>query len=221
MIYEWIFLKNPSFTAEESNRYYLSKFSNGIALDHKSIRDIKQIIKLRNNLEQTFHDRLDKIKDDEGKEFLEYKLSYSNNTDEIRFFCNSEMKNNLRDDNIKQWYFDFTYYCCPTNRSNYKNVGVLVGEDCRNGSLSLGFLTVSKKESERTIDLIFHLVKLINPNFNPDYIVCDFSKSILKSLDKLFTSRIIGCFFHFSQALWRKANSIGLKSNLYCKIIKS
>lgn len=220
LIYEWIFINNRSFSAEDANRHYLSIFNKGIALNLQVLRNIKNRIKMRNNLEQTFDERMDKIKDPDGKEFLEYKISYSNNADEIRFFCNNEMKNNLNDANIKQWYFDFTYYSCPINRNKIRNVGVMIGEDIRNGSLKLGFLTISKKETVETIEVIFNLVYFINKSFSPECIVIDFSKALLKLLDRKFPSKVIGCFFHFCQALWKKSNSLGLRNAINAKKTK-
>lgn len=46
---------------------------------------------------------------------------------------------------------------------------------------------------------------------DPDVIVTDFEASIIEATKQHFPrARQIGCFFHFSQALWRKVQEVGL-----------
>lgn len=47
--------------------------------------------------------------------------------------------------------------------------------------------------------------------FSPQIVCIDFEMAMLRTLQRLFpNSRIRGCLFHYSQAIWRKVQSLGL-----------
>lgn len=41
LIYQWIFIENPSYTLEDATNFYLSKFNNGISLNKEHINNIR------------------------------------------------------------------------------------------------------------------------------------------------------------------------------------
>ena len=74
--------------------------------------------------------------------------------------------------------------------------------------------------SHKSYNLYFHLFNsikniLIANNVNIDYekirFTLDFEKAARKALNEIFPeSNIIGCYFHFIKALWKKAKKFGL-----------
>ncbi|CAF3605993.1 unnamed protein product [Rotaria sp. Silwood1] len=57
--------------------------------------------------------------------------------------------------------------------------------------------------------------KRLQMNFLPDQITTDFEKALVKPLQKQFpNARHIGCFYHYTQAIYRKIQNLGL-SNIY------
>lgn len=57
------------------------------------------------------------------------------------------------------------------------------------------------------------LKQQISPKFLENLIVnCDFEQGLINSVQNIIKpKRIIGCFFHFSQCLWRRANELSLR----------
>ena len=52
---------------------------------------------------------------------------------------------------------------------------------------------------------------LSNRQFKPKHLHCDFELSIITSFKAIFTAiEVHGCYFHFSQCLFRKVQSLGL-----------
>ena len=52
---------------------------------------------------------------------------------------------------------------------------------------------------------------LCDVRFSPDEIMTDFELALVQSLELEFPgARIHGCYFHFSQCLWRKVQRLGL-----------
>ena len=74
--------------------------------------------------------------------------------------------------------------------------------------------------------MIYNLIKDMLPNLNPRIIICDFEKANLNAVRSNFLRALIqGCYFHFSQCIWRKIGELGLKTsyindtnvNMYCR----
>lgn len=54
-----------------------------------------------------------------------------------------------------------------------------------------------------------------NLDFHPKHLYCDFEQAIFNSFSSIFPDiRIHGCYFHYTQSLYRKIQNIGLE-NLY------
>ncbi|XP_071086464.1 uncharacterized protein [Haliotis cracherodii] len=56
-----------------------------------------------------------------------------------------------------------------------------------------------------------HIQQLLNQPFNPETFQVDFEVAAIRALRTEFQgSDIKGCFFHFTQAIWRKTQELGL-----------
>jgi len=63
---------------------------------------------------------------------------------------------------------------------------------------------------------MFRNLKLIKPDLNSTSILIDFEKAVMNSIKtESPQTKIQGCFFHLSQALWRDIQEYGLQTQ-YC-----
>lgn len=65
----------------------------------------------------------------------------------------------------------------------------------------------------RLLNLIISVASKNGFRFCPPKIHIDYEKAMIKAISNIFSSDIIqGCFFHFSQSVWRKAQELGMAS---------
>lgn len=65
---------------------------------------------------------------------------------------------------------------------------------------------------ESTYCCLFEALKSIKPELNPDTIMIDFEKAAINAISKKFpVTKIRGCFFHFTQSVWRHVQQSGLQ----------
>ncbi|XP_046343376.2 uncharacterized protein LOC124124274 [Haliotis rufescens] len=72
------------------------------------------------------------------------------------------------------------------------------------------FLLFADGEEDKML-LKVHIQHLLNQPFNPETFQVDFEVAAIRALRTEFQgSDIKGCFFHFTQAIWRKTQELGL-----------
>ena len=60
------------------------------------------------------------------------------------------------------------------------------------------------------------VLQVCQRRLKPRMVVCDFEIAIIKATQtELPTTRVKCCYFHYTQSLWRKVQSLGLSGNLY------
>uniref|UniRef100_T1IKG6 RING-type domain-containing protein n=1 Tax=Strigamia maritima TaxID=126957 RepID=T1IKG6_STRMM len=70
-------------------------------------------------------------------------------------------------------------------------------------------------KTEEGYQLLFSYVQSLIPGLNQEVFMSDFEKGIQNAARVVFSrARISGCFFHYTQAIWRKVQKLGL-TNLY------
>lgn len=68
-------------------------------------------------------------------------------------------------------------------------------------------------KTQQTYETIFNAVLSLEPNIKPRYIITDFERAAINAINKYFPeSDSRGCFFHFSQSIFRHIIQIGLKT---------
>ena len=65
-------------------------------------------------------------------------------------------------------------------------------------------------KSEAIYDKLFKKLLEIEPSLNPVTVMIDFERASINALEDNFNSVIIGCFFHFSQNIFRQVQKQGL-----------
>lgn len=72
-------------------------------------------------------------------------------------------------------------------------------------------LTTSK--SNDAYDEIFREIVSLEPRINPTDVMLDFEMAVMNSIRKCFPlCQIHGCFFHFTQNIWRHVQTVGLQT---------
>ncbi|XP_048246386.1 uncharacterized protein LOC125377370 [Haliotis rufescens] len=79
------------------------------------------------------------------------------------------------------------------------------------GTLEVLVQSTLQHPGERPMMLKVHIQHLLNQPFNPEIFQVDFEVAAIRALRTEFQgSDIKGCFFHFTQAIWRKTQELGL-----------
>jgi len=141
--------------------------------------------------------------------FLLYDSKNNENWDinnRILIFTTNENLNILNDSEI--WFADGTFKSVP---NIYNQLYTIHGNiDCTVYPL-IYILMCSKNEN--SYSEVLNQINILKPNLQPKAIVIDFEQAFIKSFKELYTDvKIHGCFFHFTQCLWRKLQSCGLKN---------
>ena len=105
----------------------------------------------------------------------------------------------------KSWYVDGTFKLCRHPFSQLLTVNAFVRADDHAKQVPLLFVLMSgrKKKDYKAVFLAILDVLPIRPLVKK--ITLDFEKALWSVLPQLFPSaKIIGCAFHWTQALWRK-----------------
>jgi len=134
-----------------------------------------------------------------GEEFL---LSNTGEADRILIFSTTA---NLRClENSTQWHADGTFKSAPGIFTQLYTIHCV-----RNGSTFPCVFALLPNKAERTYDRLLENVKTLADergiNLNPEEIMSDFEVGFMNAFKRKFPrAQQKGCFFHFSQCLWRK-----------------
>lgn len=79
------------------------------------------------------------------------------------------------------------------------------------------------RKTERAYTALFNKILSVVPEWQPQVIIVDFERAAIAAIRTIFPyTTIRGCWFHSSQAVWRKVANIGkltLKSKLPFSLI--
>ncbi|KAJ5077045.1 hypothetical protein M0811_00365 [Anaeramoeba ignava] len=109
-----------------------------------------------------------------------------------------------------QSFFDGTFLIAP---KPFKQLLVIMGFDSETETYyPCIYALLTGKQMELYVQC-FEYIKntLLQNKWNPKFITCDFERSLLTAICKVFpTSKLVGCYFHFKQALQRWCTKRGL-----------
>ncbi|KAG8180604.1 hypothetical protein JTE90_018222 [Oedothorax gibbosus] len=145
-------------------------------------------------------------KTEKGADFLLYDSGSTSSNDRILVFGTNENLNFLQ--NSKHWFADGTFKTSPNLFTQLYTIHAIV----KNENVPVLFALLPSK-SEAIYKKLFNAIKSLNPQLNPQTILLDFERAAMNAFLASFpTASVRGCFFHFSQAIWRKIQAIGLQA---------
>ena len=214
-LYRWILCpirSHASITSELINQYKIASKINFSTFQNLK-KDYNKIA-LNNKTKIEILDNIKYIEEN----LLKIKFNYideNNNNNEIRIYGTEEMLKNLNNVNIEQYFMDGIYKIVP-NFCNYKAMVKLLGYNKEINSFVQCCYTLLTGETENIYEKYLHLLKF-NYNFTPKYLTIDFSKSEENAINRIYENKtkIIFCFFHFVQCLWRRINKLSLRKKEY------
>jgi hypothetical protein len=117
-------------------------------------------------------------------------------------------------DNVAGQFFIDGYHKVP--RKWHQLLSILVFDDATKGYYPCVHILISNQRQttyEKVLSITKALILLGGPSdMIPKAIVVDFEQGLMNAVEKIFpNSKIVGCIFHFVQALWRYASGIGLR----------
>ena len=109
-----------------------------------------------------------------------------------------------------EWHADGTFKTSPLLFYQLYSIHAVYNDH----TVPLVYILLTNKNTS-VYKKAFSALKDLNPDLSPVRIVTDFELAAIIAFQDLFPSvDIKGCFFHFSQAVWRKVQEMGL-ANLY------
>ncbi|KAF0687707.1 MULE domain-containing protein, partial [Aphis craccivora] len=104
---------------------------------------------------------------------------------------------------------DGTFSSSPSFGNECHQLYVIMGIAFNTG-FPIGFALMSRK-TERAYTALFNKILSIVPEWQPQIIIVDFERAAIAAIRTIFPyTTIRGCWFHSSQAVWRKVANIGL-----------
>lgn len=117
-------------------------------------------------------------------------------------------------DECEKLYMDGTFHCSP---KNYYQLFNIIWREKKTGILlPLIFILMTSKSFFLYQDIFENIKTLLSNNnisidFKKVFIMMDFEKGARKAIKKVFPKcKLLGCYFHYTKALWNKAKKQGL-----------
>lgn len=176
----------------------------------------KNISRVRNKFNGIFVAKFVEIpdqlrKDYQGNDFFIYD---SGHEDESRFVIFSSFFKKLFIEKAKVWVIDGTFRTSPSNFYQILTVQFYIFNKC-----FPGFYILMNNKKEFNYLKAFNYIKQ-KFLLNPTTIITDFESTISNSFKLVFPlSTNYFCYFHYSQAIYRRINTLGLKKTIKNDII--
>ena len=141
----------------------------------------------------------------DGQDFLLYDSGANN--ERVLMFSSQNNLNTLR--GCEHWFLDGTFKTAPTLFEQLYTIhGLTLGS-----TIPCVYALLPNKQ-QATYQSVFYQLLQINENLQPQSIMVDFEKAAINSLQETFPNTdLSGCFYHLSQNVYRKVQSIGLQQH--------
>lgn len=130
-------------------------------------------------------------------------------------FCTDTQINSLVKG--KTWYVDGTFKVVKEPFYQLLSIHCFIKSEEVMKQIPLCFVVMSGKRLKDYKAVFKAILEILPAEPNVSSFVVDFEAGIWKALRSVFNDPVIhGCAYHFTQALWRKVQELGLQT-LYCK----
>ncbi|KAG0435670.1 hypothetical protein DMUE_4608, partial [Dictyocoela muelleri] len=173
---------------------------------YNTIRDKITRVRRKNNVTIITDDIPENIKHTFANEkFLKYD---SGQEDENRIVVFSTNTHFLHSGFAEHWSCDGTFYACPRQFLQIYSIHASI----KGQNFPLVY-SLMKNKSEHSYERLFQIVKEKIPNSALKYVSIDFEMSAFLDIRKVFSeTQIFGCFFNFTQSLFRRIQKIGISN---------
>lgn len=153
------------------------------------------------------------VSETDDRKYLQFNIYYSINNTARRIigFGHPDLIRLLRYPSISL-FIDGTFKVTP---ANFKQCFIIMMFDPSVDLYIPIFYILLDEKDELTYSNALNWIKVqCGFNINPNAITCDFEKALINAVNSQFrNSNIIGCLFHFKQALRRKLLSLRINKN--------
>ena len=108
-----------------------------------------------------------------------------------------------------QWHSDRTYKCRPLL---FAQLYIIFGFN--NAMIPCVYCLTTKQDEHVYVKMLHYLLSIVRQkeiSLDPKHLTCDYELAAINAFKNVFpTIHVSGCFFHFSQSLWRKVQALGL-----------
>lgn len=112
-----------------------------------------------------------------------------------------------------QCFIDGTFKCVPHGFS--QSVIIMGLDKTTNLYVPCVYSLLSGKFEHLYLHLIQEIISMLDWCWDPEIIVVDYEYALIKALKSQFPgTRILGCFFHFKQAIVRKMMKLGIRQDV-------
>lgn len=149
------------------------------------------------------------VKTLKGDNFLLYDSGKDKNNDRILLFGTNTNLSLLNE--FKNWCIDGTFKIAPPLAQQVYTIHCFIEQK----AVPLCYAILGNKRKETYLEL-FAKIKELQPNLNPDTLLCDFEMAAYTAFQDVYPETLVsGCFFHLSQNLWRQIQKVAGLVNLY------
>ena len=221
-LFKWYFKNNYNSSEENCKLFFKEKLKNVFEIDSKIENEIKKSKFSINYTKGCFLTMLNKLENliDENNNRMTYIIEYvhynkikkSNENLNMYIIMNKNMYNEIKNQNIYQYFGDATFRCVPPSFRTYR-LYVISGFNILNKRTKILSYILIPNETEMTYLEMFKNLKN-KFGFQPRFFTMDFNKASCKALKKIFPNiYIIKCFFHYVKSLFKHIKSLGLFKN--------
>lgn len=139
---------------------------------------------------------------------------YTYKNKRIIIFAKKEMTKYLKES--KRFFVDGTFKICPNGFHQVYTFHADIGSNEEYVNIVPVLYALLPDRKQVTYEILFEMIKSQVQEWEPTHISMDFEVTAILAIKGLFPEvKIVGCFFHFSRSLWRKAKQLGvIKSRL-------
>lgn len=142
----------------------------------------------------------------DGKSFL---LSDNGKTNRIMIFWTAQGIETVREK--KAFFMDGTFKSSSSQFGQLYTIHVDLGSSHDETNIVPVLFAFLPNKTTSTYKEMIQMVLDKIPEWRPESVTIDFEAAMVSALRDMFPNvTILGCFFHFSQALWRKVQDVGL-----------
>lgn len=117
----------------------------------------------------------------------------------------------------KSWYVDGTFKLCRHPFTQLLSVNAFVRHDDHAKQVPLLFVLMSGRRKSDYRKVFRHLLEILPSAPAVQQVTLDFERAVWRALRDVIPQAILqGCVFHWTQALWRKVQELGLQSAYNC-----